>query len=548
DFAFARRMRGEKAMNKTFRSAAALALCACLAAGGCSGGKNEAKRGGAPEQVFTFSNGTEPETLDPGKMTGIPEANIALALFEGLVALDHRTLAPVPGVAERWEVSDDGKVWTFFLRKNARWSNGDPVTAHDFHYSWKRVLEPETASRYAYQAYYIRNGAAYNRGDLKDFRQVGVKVVDTYTLRVELENPTPFFTDIAAFHTLFPVHKKTVEKYGDRWTRPENMVSNGPFLLKDWKPRDRVVVVKNHTYWDAGAVKLEKVVILATEDENTAFNMYEAGETEWIRTVPLPQIPRLKDKRKDFHITPFLGIYYYLFNTTRKPLDDTRVRKALDMAVDKAKICEYVLKAGQQPAAAFVPPGIPGYTSPPGPPYDVKRARQLLAEAGFPDGKGFPRLTILFNTHEAHKSVAEVIQQMWNQNLNVRVELENKEWKIYLKERETLNYDIARAGWIGDYVDPNTFLDMFVTGGGNNNTGWGLKRFDDLIAAAAGTFDPGERAKIFREAENILINEQMPVMPIYYYVNMNMIKPWVKGFHFNVRDYHTLKGVYIAPH
>ncbi|MEW6202987.1 MAG: peptide ABC transporter substrate-binding protein [bacterium] len=525
-----------------------IAICFCMSfcLVSCKGGGKKTEQE-TVKQVFTFSNGTEPETLDPGKMTGLPESAIAINLFEGLVTLDPQDLRPIPGAAERWEVSGDGLVYTFYLRKNAMWSNGNRVTAHDFFYSWKRVLEPATASEYAYQAYYVKNGRAYNTGELKDFSKVGLKVIDDHTFRVELENPTPFFLDIAAFHTLMPVNEKCVEKHGDKWTRPENIITNGAFLLTEWKPRDRIVLVKNNDYWDAAAVKLQKVTILPTDDENTYFKMYEAGETEWIKSVPLPQIPKMK-KRADYHATEFLGTYYYLFNVTRKPLNDPRVRKALNMAIDKKQITEYITKAGQIPTATFTPKNIPGYKPPEGLPYDVDRARKLLTEAGYPNGKGFPKLTILYNTSEAHRAIAETIQQMWKANLNINVEIYNEEWKVYLKDTSSLNYDIARAGWIGDYTDPNTFLDMWVTGGGNNRAGWSNKRYDALIAEAARTIDQKKRIKIFQEAENLLINEEMPIMPIYHYVNVNMIKPWVKGIHFNIRDYHPMKYVYIVKH
>ncbi|MFH1539255.1 MAG: peptide ABC transporter substrate-binding protein [bacterium] len=541
-------------MKKHFSPLFAVLLVVCLTlAASCS--KKEEKKVDvkegemAAEQVFTFSNGTEPETLDPHKGTGIPEGNIAYALFEGLLTLDHETLKPLPGVAERWEISGDGLTYTFHLRKNARWSNGDTVDARDFAYSYERALRPETAAEYASMLWYIKNAKPYNAGELKDFSRVGVRVIDDFTISLELVNPTPFFLDVVAFHTLLPVNKEAVEKHGDQWTRPGKIVTNGPFLLVDWKPRDRVVLVKNPDYWDAENVFLEKINVLATEEETTYFNMYGANETEWIRTIPLQQIPRLKKEgRKDVYLTPFIGIYYYLLNTTRKPLDDKRVRRALNMAINKEKLCKYIMTAGEQPADSFVPRIVPGYTPPKGLPYDPEKARALLAEAGYPGGKGFPKLSILFNTSDAHKMIAEVIQSDWKENLNISVDIENKEWKVYLSERQAKNYDIARAGWIGDYIDPKTFLELFESENGLNHTGWGTKRYDDLITKANRTLDLKKREKIFQEAERFVMTDEMPVIPIYYYVNKNMLKPWVKNFYFNIRDFHTFKGVYIAPH
>lgn len=544
----------EEAMRKQLLTIVAALLVTCMMLTASCSKKEEkkvdVKEGDmAAEQVFTFSNGTEPETLDPHKGTGIPEGNIAYGLFEGLVTLDHETLDYLPGVAERWEISEDGLTYTFHLRRNAKWSNGDTVDARDFAYSYERAVRPETAAEYANMLWYIKGAKSYNKGELKDFSQVGVKVIDDFTISVELLNPTPFFLDIVAFHTLLPVHKETVEKHGDQWTRPGKIVTNGPFLLEDWKPRDRVVLVKNPDYWDAENIYLEKINVLATEEETTYFNMYEADETEWIRSVPLQQIPVLKKKgRKDLYLTPFIGIYYYLLNTTRKPLDDPRVRKALNMAINKKKLCRYVLTAGEKPADSFTPRIVPGYTPPEGLPYDPEKARELLAEAGFPDGKGFPKLSLLFNTHEAHRMIAVVIQSDWKENLNIHVELENKEWKVYLSERQAKNYDIARAGWIGDYVDPKTFLELMRSDSGLNHTGWGKKYYDGLIDRANRTLDVKEREEIFREAERYIMTEEMPVIPIYYYVNKNMLKPWVKNFHFNIRDHHNYKHVYIAPH
>jgi len=334
------------------------------------------------EQVFTFNNGTEPETLDPALMTGDPEFNIATQLFEGLVEYDPETLEPLPAVAQSWEISDDGLTYTFHLRKDVYWSNGDPVTAHDFRYSWLRALSPETASDYAFQLYYVKNGEAYFKGEIDDPDKVGIKVIDDYTIQTILENPTAYWLDLLAFHTLMPVNRKCVEKYGSKWTRPENIITNGPFLLKEWVIKDRIIMVKNPDYYDADDVKLQKIIVYPIEDRTTDLNMFKAGETDWIRTILVTHIDEWMG-RPELHITPFLTTYYYMINTTRPPLDDVRVRKALNLALDKKSLCEYVTRAGEKPADTFVPPGIHGYNPPDGPDYDPGKARQLLREAGF---------------------------------------------------------------------------------------------------------------------------------------------------------------------
>lgn len=342
-------------------------------------------------QVFTFNNGAEPETIDPAIMTGSTEFNIAMQLFEGLVINHPETLEPIPAVAESWDISPDRKVYTFHLRKDALWSNGDPVTAEDFRYSWLRALDPKTASDYAYQLYYIKNGKAFNSGEIKDPAKVGIRVADDYTLEVTLENPTTFFLDLVAFHTLLPVNRKCVERHGDKWTRPENIVTNGAFRMVEWKPKDKIVLVKNEKYFGRDNVKLQKVVISAIEDNVTGMRMFEAGETDWMRTVPAPQIDKWIN-RPETHITPFLTVYYYRFNVTKPPFDDKRVRMAFNLATDKEAIVKYILKAGQVPATHFVPPGIPGYTSPKGRDWDAAKkkyvfnpdkARELLVQAGY---------------------------------------------------------------------------------------------------------------------------------------------------------------------
>ncbi len=334
------------------------------------------------EQVFRFNNGAEPETLDPGLMTGSTGFNIADQIFEGLIQYDPETLAPMPCIATSWDISDDGLVYTFHLRKDAFWTNGDPVTANDFYFAWKRVLEPVTGAEYAYQIYYLKNAKAYNHKEIDDFSKVGLKVIDDYTLETTLENPTAYWLDLLAFHTLLPVNRKCVEKYGSRWTRPENIVTNGPFKLTEWKPKDRIVMEKWDAYRDAPDVKLKKIIAFSIEDNVTALNMFKADETDWIRTIPLSHTDEVRTWPES-HITPFLTTYYYRFNTTHPPLDDPRVRQALNLAVDKAAICKYVLKAGQKPATTFVPPGIPGYKPPKGAEYNPEKARELLREAGF---------------------------------------------------------------------------------------------------------------------------------------------------------------------
>jgi oligopeptide transport system substrate-binding protein len=506
-------------------------------------------------QVFTFNNGAEPETLDPTLMTGVPEHRLAGAIFEGLVGQHPETLQPVPGVAERWEMSPDGLVYTFHLRENAMWSNGDKVTAQDFAGSWERALTPATASQYAYMLYPIKNAEAFNKVGADDghggkrpavpFSDVGVQVVDARTLRVTLANPCAYFLDLVAFETLMPVPLEVVKKFGDHWTRPENIVGNGPFTVKEWLPNQRITFEKSPRYWDAQNVHLTRVVALPYEDNETAYKLFQQGDCDWLSDVPVAKIDECK-RLPEFYVTPYLGTYFYRLNVTRPPLNDPRVRRALSMAIDRQPITRDLLKAGQVPATWFCP-AMPGYQPPTGLAFNRDEARRLLAEAGFPDGKGFPTVELLYNTLDTHKLIAENVVQQWRENLGITVSLRNSEWKVYLNDVQHLQYSMARAAWIGDYCDPNTFLDMFVTDGGNNETGWSNARYDALIRQAGLEVDPVKRARILRDAEVILVEQELPIIPIYIYVNKGLKKNKVQGFFENVRDAHPFQYLWIEP-
>lgn len=493
---------------------------------------------------FVLVNGAEPQTLDPAIMTGVIEGRIADALFEGLTVPDPKTLAPLPGVAERWTTSPDGLTYRFFLRKT-QWTNGDPVTAHDFVYSWRRALAPATAAEYAYMLYHVENGEEYNKGKIADPAQVGVRALDDSTLEVKLRQPTAFFLGLTSFSTLLPVHRQCVEQHGDAWTRPENIVTNGPFALAEWQIGRHIRVRRNPAYRDAGAVSLRTMDFLAVESVNTAFNLYLSGEADFVANVP-PHLRPILQGRPDYHTGTYLGTYYFLFNVRRPPFNDIRVRKAFSMAVDKQEIVKFITKGGEAPATSFVPAGMPGYTPIAGLPFDLDRARKLFAEAGYPDGKGFPKVAFLYNTSEANREIAEVVQEMFRKGLNVTVELVNQEWKVYLANTKEGNYEMARASWIGDYVDPNTFLDMWVTGGGNNRAGWSHPGYDSLIRRAAVEMDPAQRMELFRRAERILIEGEAAILPLYHYVSTEMYRPEVEGIWPNIRSVHPMTRVRVA--
>lgn len=495
---------------------------------------------------MVYLNGAEPETLDPALITGQPEGRIANALFEGLVSFSA-SAQPVPGVAERWELSPDGRVYTFHLRNNARWSNGDPVGAGDFLRSWQRTLAPATGSEYASQLYYLRNGRAYNEGKITDFSQVGVRVIDPNTLEVTLENPTSFFLDLCAFVTLMPVHLPTVEKFGEEWTKPGKLVGNGAYTLSSWRINDRLRLTKNQFYWNRDKVAMKSIDVLPISKANTAFNFYAAGQADLMMDkglVPNQLLDELK-KRPDFHSAPFLGTYFLRFNCSRPPFKDARIRKAFALAIDKSLLVEKITRAGEKPASSLVPPGTAGYEPPAGLSRDVKRAQALLADAGFPAGRGFPRITYLYSEGELNEGLAVELQGMFQRDLGVNVDLQRQEWKVYLRSMSSLDFDICRASWVGDYNDPNTFLNMFVTGDGNNRTGWGKADYDALIAAAGRELDHGRRFDIFRKAEHFLISEEAPICPLYFYVGIQFYDAGrLGGIQANLLDEHPLKAMY----
>lgn len=694
-------------------------------------------------RVLVFNNATEPEYLDPTQATGHPDGRIIGELFDGLTEYDPVDLSPRPSHAESWETHPDGRGYTFHLRQDAVWSDGTPVTAHDYLWSWEHVLNPVYLARYAQQLYLVERADLYNtsrallvtqhpslpagtaleatdvnvvratqdlqvghiavregasitlldrdgdqvqvsaraacpdisdlellqdcagppvsawlpaetvetawplvnsrvlkaptrledpqgetlaqlsRGDtvtllsvdgerakvfygqeektgtlrisvLEDPRAelvvyqareldpvdfhgdtspidtgvtspadttpptvevtlgqvvvddslLGLSAPDDHTLIVRLSSVAPYFLQLSSHTTLRAAPQQAWETHGSRWTRPENIVTSGPFLLTEHVVRDKFVLDANPDWWGAETLELDRVMAYSIDNPTTSANLYKAGYTDLVVANDLPVyfLPLLQDKQ-DFHTSPALSVYLYRINTDKPPFDDVRVRQALALAIDKRNVVA-VRKGGEIPASHLVPPGLPGYPGAPGMDFDPERARELLAEAGYPGGEGFPPFTILYNTQDAHQLVAAVIQAQWAEHLGIEVELENREWKTYLKAVNNGDYDIARGGWIGDYLDPTTFLDLFVTGGGNNNTGWGSAEYDALLKQAAREPDPTERARKLMEAEAIL-NEEVPFIPMYWYVWYELTQPEVQGSHPNLLDQHPLRYVSI---
>ena len=500
-------------------------------------------------KILKITVGAEPEDIDPHVVTGVPEHHIIAALTEGLVAEDPVDLHPVPGVAEKWEVSEDGKVYTFQIRENAKWSNGDTLTANDFAESFKRILTPALASKYAYMLFVMKGAEDYSTGKLKDFSKVGVKAINDRTLQINLNAPTPYFLSLLNHYTWFPVHIATVKKYngltkrGSGWTKPENFVSNGPFTLKSWKLGRKLVVEKSSTYWDSKSTKLDEIHFFSIELETTQENAFRAGQLHNIYNLHIDKVATYKKEHADeLRIKPHLASYFYRFNVNKKPCDDVRIRKALTMAIDRESLVKNVTKGEQMASTFFTPPGVAGYTARARFKEDVGEAQKLLAEAGYPNGEGFPSLELLYNTTEGHRIIAEAIQQMWKKNLNINITLQNQEWKVYLDRQREMDYQISRAGWTGDYPDPNTFLDMWTSWSQQNQTGWADPKYDALIRKAAITKDPNARLEVFQEAEEILM-DQLPIIPIYIYTRVYALHPAVKNWHANVLDHHPWKHI-----
>ena len=527
-----------------------LALVAAFL-GGCSAGESNVAQGNR-EGILHFGNGSEPQGLDPHVVTGVPESKIIDALFEGLTRKNPWTLEPEPGAAASWEFSEDRRVITFHMQPEGRWSNGDPVTAHDFVWSWRRALDPAMGNLYAYMLYPVENAEAYATGKIDDPALVGVRALDDMTLEVTLNAPTPYFLQLMDHYSSYAVHRETVERFGratdrfTRWTRVGNIVTNGPFQLQKWELNRRIVVDRNPHYWDNGAVHLNGIVFYPTENIVSEERMFRVHQLHYTADVPLNKIPAYR-KMADtpFVEAPYLGTYFYLLNTERPPLDDVRVRKALSLAVDREALTRNVLYGSNTPAYAITPPGTLGYQPPQLFRHDPEEARRLLAEAGYPGGAGWPGLELIYNTSESHRKIAVALQQMWKDALNITVTLSNQEWKVYLDSVSQMNFQVARRGWIGDYVDPNNFLDLYITDGGNNNTGFSDPVYDELILQRAPRAATQEaRFALFHEAETRLM-EQMPILPIYTYASKHLVHPSVKGLPPNLMDFVNVKYIHL---
>jgi len=531
---------------------------ACLLAAGCArrepgpaapGSATRAKG----EKILRVGNGAEPQDIDPQTITGTPEYHLMIALYEGLVSLAPDGNSLEPGVAERWEVSPDGLVYTFHLRADAKWSNGQPVTARDFVRSAERMLTPALGADYSYMFFLVAGAEDYFHGTLKDFGRTGFQAPDARTLRLTLRQPAPFFLSALLHHSWFPVPVDVIARFGglDRkgsaWTRPENFVGNGPFVLTEWRPNQVIVVRRSPTYWDRARVPLDEIQFFPVELSDTEERMFRSNQLDITNEVPLTKVSVYRrDQPEVLRIDPYCGVYYYRFNVARPPFNDVRVRRALALAIDRESLVKNVTLAGEQPAYSFVPPGVSGYQGRHHLEGDLAEARRLLAEAGYPGGVGFPKVELLYNTLEKHRTIAEALQQMWRTNLGIDLTLYNQEWKVYLDSQKTMNFQIQRAGWIADYVDPHVFFDLWRTGGGNNNTNWGSAEYDRLLTRALDARTTAGRYEIYQSMEKILVDD-LPVLPIFFYTYARLVRPNVKHYRTTYIDHYSWKHVDLAP-
>ncbi|MBT8441388.1 MAG: peptide ABC transporter substrate-binding protein [Gammaproteobacteria bacterium] len=503
-------------------------------------------------QVLRRGNGAEPQTLDPHRGEGVPSANLHRDLFEGLTieAPDGRV---IPGVAESWEVSEDGTVYMFRLRRNAKWSNGEPVTAHDFEFGFRRSVDPMTLSNYSSILEPIVNATEVIRGE-KPPEELGVEAVDDYTFVIRLNGPTPYLPGLLNHSTTYPVNRKNIEEFGSKFIRGGNLVSNGAYQLVEWIPQSYIQLVRNEHYWDNDNTTIDTVYYYPTENQDSELKRFRAGELDITEDIPQKQIAWVRENFPDsVRIDPYLGSYYFGFNVTKPPFKDRpKLRKALAMAIDRKIIAEQVAGAGELPSYGWVPP-VTGYEQRQAEWADwtqeerEEEARRLYAEAGFSADNPF-KVDLMYNTNENHKRISVAVAAMWKQVLGVETTLTNQEWKVFLDTRNRQEItQVFRGGWIGDYNDPFTFTQLMYSTNEMNHPGYASEEYDELVRRAAAEGDLDKRAKILADAESLLL-EDMPIIPVYFYVSTHLVRPWVGGREPNIMDHHYTKNLYILKH
>ena len=476
--------------------------------------------------TFVFRIQSEPPNIDPAK--GVDQVSIDLMnnLGEGLVQFDNE-MRVIPALAETYEISKDGMTYTFKIRKDVQWTDGVPLKAQNFVDSWKRILDPHTAGEYAYFFYDIKGAEEYNSGKTKSFEQVAIKALDDLTLEVKLKRPASYWINLPAFVVMFPVRVDVAEKFGDRFMEPEHFVGLGPYKLTEWQHDNRLVLERNENYYGKKP-KIKKAIALIVEESTTAVGLFEQGMLDFMRKLPTLQVDQYKDDPR-FHFQSYFRNYYYAFNQKKKPFDNVKVRKALAYAIDRDELVR-ILRGGRDPIRSWIPKGMLGYSEDIGVGFDTNMAKKLLAEAGYPEGKNFPKVVASFDVREDNKVVAEAIQGMWKRHLGISVELSSMEWKVYLEQMRSDASQIFRLGWGADFPDPDNFMNLFLSTSGNNHTRWANNEYDSLIQKASAEQAPSMRAKLYNQAQKILLEEDVVIIPLFLESLDYLLSPRVKNF------------------
>lgn len=510
---------------------------------GCESDEDNENAEALRDKPLRINLATEPPTLDWSLARDYTSITVIINIMEGLTKFGP-DFAPAPSLAESWDISDDNKTIVFHLRKGVKWSDGKPLTAHDFVYSWKRLLKPETGADYAYFLYDVEGAKEYNTGKVKTPDSIGIKAIDDHTFEVRLKAPASYFLSLMTFVSTFPLREDLIEKHGMKWTKPENIAAIGPFKLADWRHHERLTLVKNHAYWGKPP-KLDKVEMIMSGNPSSSLALYESGELDFLdgKDVPTLEVPRLRSS-EDFRVKPVFRGNYIGFNVTKPPFDNVLVRKAFSAAIDRKSMVDLLQGAGI-PTTSWIPKGMLGYDPNIGIDFDPSEARKWLAEAGYPGGKGLPEITFLYPDVGSNRLIAVALQSMWKKHLGAKLRLNNQEWKVYLS---TLNVDppqIFRGGWGADFPDPHNFMNLFECDTGNNHTRWCSKEYDSLIDAAAREIDPVKRVPIYNEAQKLLTESDVAIAPFFISIQYSMIKPYVKGLDINELSLIFLDKVYI---
>lgn len=537
-------------------------IAAAIALPGCGAGVDPphaaAKIGGssgtelAPHQVFRKGIGAEPESLDPHRAEGVTAADVLRDLYEGLTSETADGII-VPGTADRWTISPDGRTYIFHIRSGARWSNGDPLTANDFEFSFRRSVDPATLSTYSTVLNPIANAEAIIDGKMPA-SALGVRAIDSQTLEMRLGSPTPYLLGLLAHSTAYPVHPPSVRRYGLRFARPGTLIGNGAYRLTDWVVQSRLKLARNEFYWNDRATRISEIWMYPLANADSEFKRYRAGEIDYTYTVPIRQLPWLRETfPAELQLAPYLGTYYFIFNVTKPPFrDNPQLRRALSLALNREILTQRVTGAGEIPAYGWIPPAAHyrGYRPAWADWTQAERnveARKLYSEAGYSAARPL-EIEILYNTDQNHQRIAAAMASMWKETLGVRAMLLNQEWKVFLQTRRAkATTQVVRGAWIGDYDDAYSFAQIMHSKSGENDPGYSNPEYDRLLALAAAETDPDRREQQLLAAERVLI-EDMPIIPIYFYVSHHLIRPWIGGYRDNILDHHKTRDLYILSH